>query len=324
MTKGLSTDVFFRVDTNRQWRDYVTMPSITTDEFLVIDTETTGLDTANDQIVEFGASIFKSGALVNRGSVVVKPTIPIPDEAASVHKITDAVVADKPPFEAIADRISRRMDEAEFIVCYNGLRFDVPIIDAAFERAGLTWRVPVEKVLDALVPVNWHFRGHRPRTQSAIAESVFGIKPRGGNLHRADVDTEITGDLLVAMVRGGYVPDDLEQALVEQARLFPIIEDEYERLSVWLYRDRETGRFRIGAGKHCGTLLADVPRSYYNWLLSTDWLTDAARVAIEAAAAGRSQHEIQQTMDELLSLDRNTTNTTAGDDGHDDVDGWGG
>ncbi|MGH1280407.1 3'-5' exonuclease [Bacillus basilensis] len=62
------------------------------DQFVILDTETTGL-TQRDQIIEICVNDLTGKILLNP---LVKPTINIPAEAASIHGITNEMVDDAP------------------------------------------------------------------------------------------------------------------------------------------------------------------------------------------------------------------------------------
>ena len=80
---------------------------------LVVDVETTGLDPANDRIVEIAVVgvDFERRSYRKLYHSLVDPEIPIPPEASAVHHITTAMVAGKAPslarirpaLEALAD-----------------------------------------------------------------------------------------------------------------------------------------------------------------------------------------------------------------------------
>ena len=69
---------------------------------LVLDTETTGLDVANDRVISIGA-VRLHGKRIYRGvsfDRLVNPARPIPRRSSAVHGITDAMVRDAPGFES--------------------------------------------------------------------------------------------------------------------------------------------------------------------------------------------------------------------------------
>ena len=67
----------------------------------VIDTETCGLQGG---IVEIASVDVIDGQIVNPMSDLVCPDRPISRQAMAVHRITEAMVADKPPIEALIHR----------------------------------------------------------------------------------------------------------------------------------------------------------------------------------------------------------------------------
>lgn len=274
------------------------------DETLAFDIESTGLDTKNDRIVEFGSAVFKGGKVLWRGRALVNPGVEIPDEARAVHKIGNERVANCPPFSELLPRIQKKFDECPLLVGYNCLSFDVPMLNAEAARAGSDWRVPVDKVIDLQVFVNWFHRGERPRKLEVIASRLYDVHPSEGSAHSAAVDTQMTGELLMAMVKKGVIPSTLEACLEDQARYHTIIEQEFRDWGPWIYRCRKTQRLRMGAGKNCGSLLSEVPKTFFSWALgNVSDLPEAAKVAFEAARDGKVQDEIQRTMLETATSD---------------------
>lgn len=251
---------------------------------LVIDTESTGTDPATDRIVELAAVYFEGRAYVSHRQMLVDPEVPIPREASEIHHITDAKVAGKPKFHEIAGAFLRHVDgepdgtEPPLLVGYNALAFDVPLLDAELARAGIDRRLDASRVLDPMVFVRYHLRHLRQRNLSAVC-SHYGVKLE--NAHRAQADARATGKLLLRMVDAGVIPDDVDAALARQAEYRRTVDDEWTEFMYWLYRDRDDGRLRIGAGKHCGTPLAEVDGGYLDYLLAkVDDLPTGVRNAI--------------------------------------------
>ena len=65
---------------------------------IAFDLETTGLDVANDRIVQIGAVAMRGPAILDepRIDTLVDPGVPIPAAAARIHRITDSDVAGSP------------------------------------------------------------------------------------------------------------------------------------------------------------------------------------------------------------------------------------
>ena len=291
---------------------------ITDIELVSFDLETTGLDTKKDRIVEFGATVFNAGEAASRGHILINPEMQIAEEARKVHKISNKMVADSKTFSQVASRVIKKFESTPLLVGYNCIRFDAPMLDSEMERAGLDWRMPMDRILDVMTWVNWHHRGRRGRRQEQIGPEEYGLAFEGGAAHSAAADTQMTGDLLMAMIVKGIVPDDVNEALAWQAEKRPVIEQEFNDWGPWLFRDRSTHRIRIGAGKHTGKLISEVGKNSFGWYLEniTD-LPEPARVAFEAAKAGRTQDEIQDSMLAATAAENKRVE-------EDDVEGWGG
>ncbi|NIA69958.1 CBS domain-containing protein [Pelagibius litoralis] len=119
---------------------------------VVLDTETTGLDVAEDRVIEIGA--VRSGGSgkdakgkgggefeeIETYSALVNPAIPIPPASSEIHHIGDADVAAAPEFaEAMAD--FAQWSGPAVIVGYS-IGFDLAILKAEHERNGLAWQTP--------------------------------------------------------------------------------------------------------------------------------------------------------------------------------------
>lgn len=266
---------------------------ITDVDFAAFDTETTGLDVKADRIVEFGTALFSQGGLTARGSSGFNPGIPIPDEARKVHGISDEKIANRPPFGSLIPRLREKFDSTPLLVGFNCRHFDVPVINAECARAGSDWRVPESKILDVKTLVDWHHRGERKRTQEAMA-IIYELKAE--NLHTAAVDAHLTGQLLLAMVDRGLIPDDVDQARAQEREWLKTVDDEFRRWSYWVYRDRQTRRLRMGAGGQCGRYLNEIGGKLSWYLNNIDSLTEDARRVFEDARDGRLQNELQESM----------------------------
>ena len=64
--------------------------------FVVLDLETTGLDTVEDAIVEIGAVRVRKGEIVDRYNQLIDPERLMPENATQINKITDSMLIGKP------------------------------------------------------------------------------------------------------------------------------------------------------------------------------------------------------------------------------------
>ncbi|OFD66314.1 hypothetical protein BWGOE4_09230 [Bacillus mycoides] len=93
------------------------------DQFVLLDTETIGL-TLTDQIIEISVIDLNGNILLNS---LVKPTINIPAEAASIHGITNAMVHDAPSWKAIYKEL-REVTVGKTLLIYND-EYDIGMIE---------------------------------------------------------------------------------------------------------------------------------------------------------------------------------------------------
>ena len=110
---------------------------------IVFDTETTGTDPANgDRIVEIGAVELLNHIPTGRTfHAYLNPERPMSQGALAVHGLTDAFLADKPVFAAIADAIAANQrpggmatDETTVYDFVSELLSTGHVSDASFQR----------------------------------------------------------------------------------------------------------------------------------------------------------------------------------------------
>lgn len=131
---------------------------------IVFDTETTGLNIEGpqkplDKILQIGAIQVKNGKIVESSAYdqLLNPEMPIPEQASNVHGITDNMVKDKPPIEAVLKPfINNYLNKKNgVIVAYNS-KFDITILNNAirehnsFSNEKLKEKQPF-KVLDPFI-----------------------------------------------------------------------------------------------------------------------------------------------------------------------------
>lgn len=104
-----------------------------------LDTETTGLNTARDRIVEIGAVAMNGPEILpeDRLRRLVNPGVPIPEQASRIHGVSDADVADAAP---VGDAIDALLDYLDGRVIVGlSIGFDLAILEREAERAGRVW-----------------------------------------------------------------------------------------------------------------------------------------------------------------------------------------
>lgn len=103
-----------------------------------IDLETTGIDVANDRIVEVSVCKLHPAGNKEYYHQRVDPLIPIPEQATAIHGITNNDVLNSPSFQVIADYLFTFIEGCD-IGGYNSNKFDVPILYCEFLRSNIIW-----------------------------------------------------------------------------------------------------------------------------------------------------------------------------------------
>lgn len=251
----------------------LTMPpeKLTERLITVFDVETTGLDTQTSRVVQFGHADFRNGALLRLHDATINPCTSIPTAASEIHKIYDSDVVDAPTFgmasKGIAEILGGTDERAAPILCaYNGTRYDVPLLNAEFERHCVSIRIDAARVLDPLVWLKFHRRHWSSRSLAAASEH---FRYPLSDAHRASADAEATGTILCRMIEQGMVPDDVNEAFATQRDMVAVLEHEDQLYGRFLYIDRhDNTTLRMGFGKHVGAAIMNVPRSYLRWVLT--------------------------------------------------------
>lgn len=169
----------------------ITRPIIT------FDTESTGVDTDKDRVVQIAAIKRFPDGKIEEKNYLINPTIPIPIEASEVHGIYDKDVEGKPEFKQMASAMKNWFFNCD-IAGFNTDSFDCNIMLAEMDRAGLSF-------LDwdcNFVDVMKLYRHFYPNTQEAIYERFFGEKLE--NAHNALVDCAASNRILEKILKDNF------------------------------------------------------------------------------------------------------------------------
>ena len=226
------------------------------------DLETTGTNTGKDRIVEI--AVLKLDINNQKKEMVwrVNPECPIPDEASSVHGITDEMVKDQPIFKHFSKEIFNFIEGCD-LGGYNIDKFDLPLLVEEFIRSGIDVSSFVKvKTVD----VQTIFFKKEPRDLSSALK--FYCNKDHGNAHTALDDTIATYEVLLSQL-DKY--DDLEPSVDFLSTLTRrnknidfagrIIED-------------DNGDAIFNFGKHKGKKVKEVltkEKGYYSWMMNSDF-----------------------------------------------------
>jgi DNA polymerase-3 subunit epsilon len=214
-----------------------------------VDLETTGGHAARDRIIEAGVVLLEDGAVVEEYSTLVNPGVRIPYAIQEFTGISEAMVADAPPFSEVADAIAARIDGRLFVA--HNARFDYGFLRSEFRRLGRRFRAPVlctVRLSRALTPDE---RGHN--LDAVMARHGIACEAR----HRALGDARVLADFLrIARERW---PADALSAIVTRLigtsrlppQLDPSIADELpEGPGVYLFFGENDALLYVGKAKN--------------------------------------------------------------------------
>lgn len=225
------------------------------------DLEATGTDPQDARVIQIGMQRFvpANGGVTLTDTLhgLVDPQQDVPEQVTSLTGISTADVRQAPPFDDWADRIAALVEDAD-LAGYNAIAYDLPLLDAEFQRIGRSLPGPDDRVV--LDPYRLEQVLH-PRTLSGLYERY------------TDTELDDAHDALRDVEAAGVV---LQQQLASHgmdgtpAELANFIRGEY--LDDGRKLKKDGGSVVICFGKHEGktlrTLQSDHP-DYFEWMYET-------------------------------------------------------
>jgi DNA polymerase III subunit epsilon len=225
------------------------------------DLETTGINVANDRIVELAyLKVFPNG---NEESKVVRinPGIPIPKEASDIHGITDEDVKNEPLFKELAQSLANTFEGCDF-AGYNSNKFDIPVLAEEFIRADVDLDLKKRKFIDVQVIF------HKMEQRTLGAAYKFYCKKELIDAHSALADTKATYEILMAQL-------DFYDALhndIDALSKFSAHTKNADLVGRIIYDNDGNEMFNFGKykGRKVEEVLEKDP-GYYAWMMNGDF-----------------------------------------------------
>lgn len=236
------------------------MPLALTRPICFIDLETTGINVSNDRIVEIAIVKINLDGSKQVKRRLVNPEMPIPKASSDVHGITDEMVKDAPSFKTLANEIKQFMEGSD-IGGYNSNRFDVPMLNEEFLRAGISVDIEGRKLLD----VQKVFHMMEQRTLGAAYQ--FYCHKTLQDAHTAEADATATWEILEAQIERYPQIGNTVESIVKFTGEDEIID--FARRLVY-----ENGVAVFNFGKHKGKPVIQVLKEepqYYDWMMKGDF-----------------------------------------------------
>jgi len=156
--------------------------------FAVIDIETTGGRAERDRITEIAIILHDGEKVVDTFSTLINPCCKIPSNITQLTGITDAMVANAPPFFEVAKRILELTENAVFVA--HNVRFDYGFVKAAFKDLGYNYQ------RETLCTVRMSRATFKGLPSYSLGNLCNSLDIRIENRHRAMGDAQATAILL--------------------------------------------------------------------------------------------------------------------------------
>lgn len=157
-------------------------------EWIVLDTETTGLSSFEDRIIEVAAVRYKNGQPMDQFVSLVNPGVPLDPEITRLTGITDRELKKAPAFAEIAPKVRDFIGELP-VVAHNAV-FDVDFIITECARAGVKIDI---KYINTVRMAKWCLPP-QPDYKLATLIETFGLLDHAQE-HRALSDVEACENL---------------------------------------------------------------------------------------------------------------------------------
>ena len=213
------------------------------------DTETTGVRSETDRIIEIAAF---DPVEKREFEMLINPGVPIPKEASAIHGITDEMVAEAPSFAEVGAQFIAFCEGDVALIAHNNDNFDRHFLTNECTRHDL--ELPDYAMIDSL---KWarKYRPDLPRHSLQYLRQTFGIEEN--NAHRALDDVVVLYQVFSAMI------DDLSiDTVLELLSAAPDV---------------------MPFGKHQGKPLSEVPSNYLAWLKTQGALDKPENASLKTA-----------------------------------------
>ena len=157
-------------------------------DYVVVDTETTGGWANGDRITEIGAVKIRNHKVVEEWHSLINPRRVIPAKITHLTGITNDMVRSAPLFAEIADNFMQFMSDGIFVA--HNVNFDYGFIGYEYERLERRFRFPK---LCTCAGMRRRFPGHKSYSLGNLCE-IYDIELK--DHHRALADARAAARLL--------------------------------------------------------------------------------------------------------------------------------
>ena len=168
---------------------------------VVLDTETTGLDIANDhRIIEIaGVELVNRKLTKNSYQIYLNPQRAV-GQSFKIHGLTDDFLSDKPLFKDVYQDFLNFIKDSELLI--HNAEFDIGFLNHELKLADLDIKIEdyVSKITDTLSIAREKHPGQRNSLE--VLTDRYQITGYDRSYHGALIDSEILADVYLAMTGG--------------------------------------------------------------------------------------------------------------------------
>lgn len=186
----------YMVDDNLKYVDNPSDITLHDATYVCFDFETTGLSSKYDRIIEFGATRFEKGMIVDTIDFFINPGRPIPKKITEMTRITDDMVKNAPGEKEIISKIKDFL-KGSILVSHNA-EFDIGFLNEALLRNG--FEKINNPVIDTLALSRYLFPEARYHNLGALCRNLEITSYNDDEAHRADFDARILNEVWLAIL----------------------------------------------------------------------------------------------------------------------------
>jgi len=163
------------------------------DTFIAFDTETTGFDRLQDDIIEFSAVKYTNGEPVDSVDFLIQPRREVPEVITRITGISDDMVRDAPRYEDFHSDITEFLGEYPLVA--HNVDFDYEMLEVHYQRAGDD--SPQNQLYDTLLlsrTFTYWLVDHKLKTVAR----AFEVEQ--AQSHRAGADARMAGDIFMKQI----------------------------------------------------------------------------------------------------------------------------
>lgn len=177
-------------------------PRLFARRLVVLDTETTGLDPqSGHRVAEIGCvELIGCVATGVEFHCYVNPCRPMPAGAEAVHGLSDAFLADHPPFPEIARRLLEFLGD-DAVIAHNA-PFDIGFLDHEFGRCGHP-PLTMGRAIDTVALARARLPGAKHSLDALCIR--YGIDRAARVKHGALVDARLLADVYIELIGGRQI-----------------------------------------------------------------------------------------------------------------------